>query len=144
MGRVGRRQSNNLLSWQLGVLPLHSPSYKDEEDLTLGTHILHCWGACPYLPPEDVVEDLCHILLGLRGDFFLCVHHACVCICMCVCVCVCVCACVCVCVCVRMCEVCQLVSSHPDMKSSQEQQRHQQPSFWLSTNLKIKPVQILH
>ena len=41
-------------------------------------------------------------------------------------------------------EVCQLVSSHPDMKSSQEWQRHQQLSFWLSTNLKIKPVQILH
>lgn len=64
----GRSLSNSFLSLSCSFLGSwdHSPSDKDEEDLTLGTHILHSWRPCSNLPPKDVGEDLGHVLLGLR------------------------------------------------------------------------------
>ena len=50
----------------------HSPSDEDKEDLALGTHILHGRRACPNLSPKNIVEDLGHVLLGLRCEGVAC------------------------------------------------------------------------
>lgn len=44
-----------------------SPLQEDEEDLLVGAEVFHGGAPRPDLPPQDVVEDLAHVLLPLQS-----------------------------------------------------------------------------